>query len=323
MAALEKGQIPHAFLFSGDEGVGKKTAAGIFAMACNCVGNRAPLRTTNGERQPSENRYEAPCGTCRPCKKIISGNHPDYHIIRPAGAFIQIDQIRTLCRTLALKPYEARVRVVVISDAQKMNPESANALLKILEEPPDHTIFILTATRSADLLPTIVSRCRIIRFNPISQNGLEKLLVEKYRIKSEAAAIIAAQAGGSVTRALEIKEQNWIERRNRIISGLRHLEDQTAGAGLAFSAALANHPDKLKNTFEIMKSWYRDLAVYRYAPEKIANRDLIDEIQSVFERNPLPSVVEKIAAVEHAQWAVSANANVRLTLDALVIKLAQ
>ncbi len=323
MAALKKGQLPHAFLFSGDEGVGKKSAAGIFAMACNCAGNQAPVRRTDDDQRPSEIRNEVPCGICRPCKKITSGNHPDYHIIRPSGAFIQIDQIRTLCRTLALKPYEATVRVVVISDAQRMNPESANALLKILEEPPDHTLFILTATRSADLLPTIVSRCRIIRFNPISQNGLEKLLVETYQTEAKAAAIIAAQAGGSVTRALEIKEQNWIERRNQILSGLRQLEDKTAGAGLAFSAALASQPDQLKNAFEIMKSWYRDLAVYRYAPDKIANRDLIKEIQSVFKKYPLPSVVEKITAVEHAQWAVGVNANVRLTLDALVIKLAQ
>jgi len=123
---LHKRAIPHALLFTGIEGVGKRTTAMVFAMACNCIGN------ITGKKELSTDipAQQSPCGLCNTCRRIESNNHPDVLLIKPIRAVIRIAQIRSLCQTLALKPYEARTRVVIISDAQTMNPEAGNALLK-------------------------------------------------------------------------------------------------------------------------------------------------------------------------------------------------
>ncbi len=182
---LQKGNIPHALLFSGIEGVGKQTAAMMFAMVCNCQ----QLPVDSDQSGPGNWLMAADNCTCKSCKKIESGNHPDIHMVEPSGSFIRIDQIRSLCHALAMKPYEARMRVVIISNAQAMNPEASNALLKALEEPPDRTILIITAIQLSDILPTIVSRCQHIRFSPIPQKKLEAFLIEKQGVGPDDATI--------------------------------------------------------------------------------------------------------------------------------------
>ena len=150
-AFLKKGTIPHALLFTGIEGVGKQTAARMFAMACNCLedGRGQPQVNSGKKGLPDNYKISEPCGLCRSCRKILSNSHPDVIQIKPSGYNIRISQIRDLCGILSLKPYEAKVRVVIISAAQTMNMAAGNALLKILEEPPDRTILILTATEKS------------------------------------------------------------------------------------------------------------------------------------------------------------------------------
>ncbi|MCP4630816.1 MAG: hypothetical protein GY850_46010, partial [bacterium] len=163
---LQKGTIPHALLFTGIEGVGKERAAIAMAMACNCADNDAASdserhgTSVSGHSNTIRPIITDPCGICKSCRIIASDNHPDIIRLKPSGPTIKIDQIRSTVQTLAMKPYEARWRLVIISDAQTMNPAAGNALLKVLEEPPGRTILILVAAHTTDLLPTIVSRCQ-------------------------------------------------------------------------------------------------------------------------------------------------------------------
>lgn len=315
-AALHNNRAPHAICFSGQPGVGKKTAAVCFAMAANCTAR--PDRTSDA--QHSELRA---CGRCRSCKKIASGNHPDFHRIFPSGAYIRIDQIRHLCRSLALKPYEAAVRVVLIADAHQLNAEAGNALLKALEEPPANTVFILTAPQATDLLPTIVSRCQHLRFNPVPQAAIETYLGRTHGMDVEHAMVVASLAGGSFTRASEIADAGWVARRDRIVEALEQLGRQSVGRHLDLSEMLAQQRGNLGYIFEIMKNWFRDLSVIKYRPDLICNRDLHDRLASAEKRFTLPQLVEKTAAVESAERAIAGNANVQLTLDTLVLKLAK
>ena len=137
-AALYSGNLPHAFLFTGIDGIGKKSAAMALAMAGNCAhrltGNTVSPKTGAA---PDELHF---CGKCPACKKILSGNHPDILLVAADGPIIKVDQVRTLCARLALKPYEADTRFAIIPDAHKLNPEAGNTLLKILEEPPGQTV---------------------------------------------------------------------------------------------------------------------------------------------------------------------------------------
>ncbi len=329
-AFLQNGTIPHALLFTGIEGVGKKSVADIFATACNCTGDisenkfkrgssRAADKPSSANRQPITN----PCGRCKSCRKIESRSHPDIIRIEPSGVFIKIDQIRALCHSLAMKPYEASIRMVLISDAQAMNPAAGNALLKVLEEPPTGTILILVANHTADLLPTIVSRCRHIRFNPISRKDMESVLVSSHGLDPPNATIVAAMAGGSLSRALHMYRTNWINRRNWLIRELDSLSSKTISRLLAFSEHLAQNKADLPDALEIMKFWLRDLVIGKFYPEKIIHQDLAENVHQTAQKMSTTSLISKIETIQSTQNAIQAGTNLRLAMETMVLKLSR
>jgi DNA polymerase-3 subunit delta' len=316
---LRNGTLPHALLFTGIEGVGKRTAATEIAMALNCVDPQADKKS---RRDPSR-----ACGTCPPCRQIRSNSHPDVFTVTPENNLLRIDQIRELIRTLAMKPFSARHRVVIIARAQTMNPEAANALLKILEEPPQQTTLILTAPHRSELLPTIVSRCRRIAFEPLSSEDLHILLVEKLGMDETAVPTMLAMAGGSYSKARMLADDTWQNHRNWIIraAGLDapgELYKRPATVALAFSTQLALYKDKVHDLLDILKTWIRDLNIHPYQPGRIINRDrehLIGAIRSDMDKAHLLDLWD---AVEKAQKDIAARANLRLTLDVMALRMA-
>jgi len=312
---LNKGTIPHALLFTGIDGIGKRTAAKTLAMACNCTsGRRSPTH-------PSAPPLDPPCGQCRSCRKIESGAHPDILTLAPTDAIIRIAQVRQLCETLALKPYEARQRVVILSDAQALNPEAGNALLKILEEPPDRTLLVLTARQNSDLLPTIVSRCQHIRFGPLSASNVAKLLTTSKDLDPDTASIIAQLSHGSFTRALKLHRDNWIPRRDWLIDGLTKLPSQSVTLKLAWAAQLGQNKAHLEDALEVLQIWLRDLAVFPHNPQKIINKDLTDKIQYASQRVDPKALTARIHVLAETQKKIQANANIRLALETMVLQM--
>ncbi len=308
-AFLGRDTIPHALLFTGVDGTGKRTAALAFAMACNCTGLDRGISVD-------------PCGACRSCGKIASGNHPDIHLVAPKGAYLRIDQVRALGRDLALKPYEARVRVAILSDAHAMNPEAGNALLKLLEEPPDRTILILTAPQASDLLPTIVSRCQPVRFNPIPPSLLKDHLTDRHDMGEAEASVTAMLAGGSLARALSMKGSDAIRRRAWLLGEMTTLSEKPISSLMALAEKLSGNKETLQDHLEIIASWFRDLVVHRYAPDNLLNRDLAGQIGRRAESDPVPVLLGRVGAIQAAQRNLRSNANARLTLEVLLLQLA-
>ena len=320
-AALYRGNLPHAFLFTGIDGIGKKSAAMALAMAGNCAhrptGNTGSPKTLAA---PDELHF---CGKCPACKKILSGNHPDILLVAADGPIIKVDQVRTLCARLALKPYEADTRFAIIPDAHKLNPEAGNTLLKILEEPPGQTVFILTASQGSDILPTIVSRCQQIRFHPLSLESVQAYIQHTHDVGEETAAVMAAMAGGSTTRADAIAKSGWMARRNWIIDELEALPELPVNLCLAFSEILAKNKQWLFTAFELMKNWLRDTVVCQYAPHRIVNQDLLEQLSIKSKQADVKQLLQKIKAIEKAEKDIQSNANLRLTLDLLVLSLSK
>ena len=145
-------QSVHAYLFCGPQGPGKLSLAQICAQGMNCA---APL----GQR---------PCGKCGPCQRYLHGTYPD-HILIEGEKSIKVDDVRALIDRLSLRPYEGGRHTVIIQGADKMTPQAQNALLKTLEEPPGDAMLFLVAEKAASLLPTILSRVRLIRFSPLEE----------------------------------------------------------------------------------------------------------------------------------------------------------
>ena len=320
---FEKASIPHALLFTGLAGVGKRTTADAFAMICNCTA----ITATQGISATGSVPF-ASCGKCSSCRKIIAGNHPDILHIKPAGQYIKIAQIRGLIETLAMKPYEAQLRVVIIAEAQSLNPSAGNALLKMLEEPPDRTLLILTAPQKTDVLPTIVSRCQIVRFNPVPRESIAADLTETHNMLPENAKVLSAMADGSMNRAIELHRSGWLRYRDWLIdaSGCEEIEKistRPTGMLLAFAEKLFVRKTQVALALETMLTWLRDIIVCRHDPERVVNTDLIDKLRKVSQKMSEAVLLEKMEIILAAQKEIDANSNLRLTLEVMMLRLAR
>ena len=327
---LRNGTLPHALLFSGTAGVGKQATAVALAMACNCQGEVPEFKAEDrSDQDPVNSSGEfnlikmGACGVCKSCRKIAAGNHPDIIRIQPTGPFIKIDQIRALLQTLAMKPYEAITRVAILSETQTMNAAASNALLKILEEPPSRSMLVLIATRKSDLLPTIVSRCQHVGFNPIPNEKIASWLKNKHGLEQQAADILAAMANGSFSRARMMIRDNWLQRRKWVIEEMDRLSLQPIAHLFALAEKLSREKEALAESLEIIKVWFRDLIINQYDAEKIINCDVADIIENASQKNNLPDLLSKVDAVQETQNRLAANTNLRLTMESLLIQLAQ
>lgn len=327
---LKNGTLPHAFLFTGTEGVGKQAAAVALAMACNCQQEHSGIKAAD----PSDPALDGPsvksdwtsidsCGVCKSCKKIASGKHADIIRIQPSGSFIRISQIRELIHTLAMKPYEAKMRVVIIADAQALNEAASNALLKILEEPPQRTLLVLIATSKSGLLPTIVSRCRQVGFNPISKKNIARQLREEHELADEAAGIIAAMAAGSYSRAQAMARGNWLRKRKWLLEEIEALSLLKVGRLFALAEKLSGERQALSETLEIIKVWFRDLVIAQYDAGRIINQDVAEKIKIAARKNNVADLLSKVNAVQQVQNRLAANTNLRLAMECLLIQLAR
>jgi DNA polymerase III subunit delta' len=319
---LKCGRVPHALLFTGIDGVGKRTAAVRLAMASNCMGYLSMKRPNEMAGNP-DNFCGYPCGQCGPCLRIAAGTHPDIALIQPESEVIKIAQIRNLCRILSMKPFEGQMRVAILIDAHLMNHSAGNALLKILEEPPDQTLLILTARQASDLLPTIVSRCQHIRFNPVSRTALSEALIQHHGFDADEASTVAALAGGSFSRALAMINSVWMSQRDWLITELGRLSSSPLHVVLALSEKLSKNRDALKDVFEVMGCWFRDLLIVSCDPAKVINQDRLALVREVAGRYTANELIHCINAIKTAQTHVEARTNVRLSMDHLLLLIWQ
>ncbi|MGD9127532.1 MAG: DNA polymerase III subunit delta' [Planctomycetia bacterium] len=216
--ALDRGRLASSFLFVGPAGIGKRTFALRLAQALLC--------DTNDEAQLN------PCGACASCKQVNAGTHPDViRVEKPKDrAYIPIELLigdrdhrmqQGLCHEISLKPFKGGRKIAIIDDADLLNIEGANALLKTLEEPPPQSVLILIGTSPARQLPTIRSRCQTIRFEPLPSETVARLLVEQGVVSNDAeAAPIAERAEGSLEMATELADPALWEFRKRLFTQL-------------------------------------------------------------------------------------------------------
>ncbi len=321
-------------LFTGMDGVGRYRAAIWFAMALNCA-KKPKISFDSGDQRAFGEAEETDswpgcCGTCPACKKIQAGEHPDILHIQPAGNAIKISQIRSLGDILALKSYEAHYRFAVLENAQTMTLSAANALLKMLEEPPAGTTLVLIANKSSDLLSTITSRCQHIRFPPRPEDQIAHALATSGGIGPEAARIVAAMAGGSFQAARDTASTQWFQQRDWLIRELVQMPTNVAAFKkgiirriIAMADMLVLDPQQLINLLGIIKSWLRDLAVLPFAPERIINQDTVDQMKQMTTSVSPQVFINGFEALEKIEKQILSNANPRLALETYLIKLAQ
>ena len=306
--ALAQDLLPHAFLFTGVEGVGKKFTALTLAKVVNCH------HGANGDS----------CDQCISCRKIARGNHPDIDLIERDGPFIKIEQIRALKHRMRFKPLEGRYRVTTIINSQHLKAEAANALLKVLEEPPADNLIILTATETRALLPTIVSRCLHLPFQPLSSAEISAYLCKTHSISPERAEVIARLADGSLSRAVALLDEKKLSRRNWILETVAEIHQSRISDLLAATNRWKGDNLDLQQDLEWLKTWIRDLLVQKIkatARVDLLNSDLDNKIKAMASQMSSHQLWQFFDLVCAIQGAMGYNVNKRLSLETLLLSL--
>lgn len=231
--ALRLGRFPHALLFTGPEGIGKRLVAQRMAQAFLC------------ERH-DELEFE-PCGECPSCVQVVGGTHPDVLTVRrPEERHeLPIDAIRQLNHDLALAPMRGRRRIAIVDDADDLSEEAANAFLKSLEEPPPGSILILIGTAPELQLDTILSRCRVVRFDPLAEQDLAQILLDQQLTPDlETALALAARSEGSVSRARGLADPELGPFRRDLLDTVAHPQGFDAPGLARRMEAFANEAGK-------------------------------------------------------------------------------
>lgn len=312
--ALKRDTLHHALLIEGPVGVGRSPVARLLAMASNCDG--APL----GDLDTS------PCGACRSCVAITMGNHPDVLRLEPdadkAGGTIAVEDVREVLRKASYARYMGRRRFVVIEPAEALPPAAANALLKTLEEPPPGTHFVLIASQVASLLPTIRSRCQVVRMGPVPFDALVPWL--RARGLAEPERIAAACRGRPALALVPELVQRRTERRDALLTAL----DGDTAARIAWAQALVagkrqEWATAVDDVLDAVEDLLRDAALAAVGSNLPRAAPDVAERTAAWGARAWPDGLTRCAAaVEEARAQLAVYVAGRMVLDALAARLA-
>jgi DNA polymerase-3 subunit delta' len=314
--AVARGRVPQSLLFGGPEGVGKRAVATALAQAVNC-----PRRKQAGG--------DDACGTCPTCKRIERGQHTDVTVLDKGGeASIKILPLRErVLDVIGYRPFEAERRVYIIDPADELTTQAQDALLKTLEEPPPAAILILVTAYPDTLTPTVQSRCRRLRFGPLDEATVARLLVEREGIDPSNARALAAVSGGSIGRALATEAGDLEPDRDAALALVASARGRTAER-LAAAAKFAKHSSKRRDRealgarLAIAGSLLRDLGVIASGrAEPLANADLEDDLRQLSRAYDLTRVSDGYRAITRAQTWLDRNASPKIVADWIAVNL--
>lgn len=301
--ALQRHRVPNSLLFYGPDGVGKTVIARALAKALNCKAGK-----------------DDACGECESCKAIEAGRYPDVLAISPEKGIIKIDQMRFINQFAHLKPFSGSKRVFIIEQADKMNEESGNSLLKVLEEPPSFTHIILITNNPFLILPTIRSRCQVLAFSTIGREEIERILVER-GYPGQQAKLLSIIVGGNLERALS---SDWEEVRKSRQSAwecfLALLEGKGSSDFLSkfVFQRRAAVKDELKDEMELFATFCRDIILIKEHGEcrYLLNPDLEEALRGMEGRWSLERIERCLARTDSVLSGLSENRNLNVNLQA-------
>lgn len=307
---LANQRIRHAYLIIGPQGIGRRTLALRLAQALNCTQLVEPA---------------IPCSECRACRLIEKMQHPDFSVIQAdeAGRALKVDQIRELQRSLSLTPYEANYKIALILRFEEANPNAANALLKTLEEPPPHVIMLLTASDSEALLPTIISRCELIRLRPLSIDQVALGLQTHWGLPADRATLLAHISGGRPGYALQLSQNPEIlEQRQNQLDDILRLLSATRVERFSYAEELSKDRAALQSALQTWLTFWRDIML-RVAGSStpLTNIDHEDEILAVTEKVGLATAQDIVSKLGTSLEQIEKYINARLIAEVFMLDL--
>ena len=322
LSSIRRSSVAHAYLFAGPRSVGKTTTALALASALNCV-------------EPSSEGDA--CGRCLSCVRIEGGGDADVTVISPDGNQTRIEQMQEMIRSLNFAPLSRKFRVIIIEQADTLNPSSENCILKILEEPPPYAVLILAVRNPNILLPTIRSRCRLVRFRRARTDEIGEALRSRFDLPEEELTVIAACADGAIGRAFRMaSEPEFMEERRTVLEALKDWADGPPIISLCLAEQIRSMAKPAKNSpedetlvsnltdmLEYVLSWYADLLdlKVRGGDASVANIDCMKDLDAQVRRYTPGGLSAAVRTIMDTRRYLEGNITPQLALENMFLAL--
>ena len=307
--AVEQDKVSHAYILNGAKGSGKKMLAKLFAMTLQC-----------------ENSQLEPCGECRSCRQADSGNQPDIITIQhEKPGSISVDDIREqLNGDIMIKPYSNRYKIYIIPEADLLTVQAQNALLKTIEEPPEYAIIFLLTENADSLLPTIRSRCVMLKLRNIKDTLIKKYLMEQLHIPDYQADISAAFAQGNMGRAIMLAtSEHFNEIKEEAVQLLKYIDEMELNEIVSAIKEINKYKLEVTDYLDLLTVWYRDVLLYKATKEagKVVFGDQLTYIKEKASKSSYEGIEIILDSIEKAKTRLKANVNFDLVMELLLLTI--
>ena len=294
----------HAYLFAGPAGTGKRSVARLCAMAALCRGE--------GKR---------PCGVCGPCRRVLAGTHPDVHTVEPEKGkqMIGVDVLRGVIEEVSVRAFEDGVKALIFPEAERMTAQAQNCLLKTLEEPPQDTVFFLITDQPGAMLPTIVSRCRVIRFHPLTEQDCEKRLIALGQSPLDARRR-ARMAEGCVGQALAIDDERLalLERVTGDVFSVHRPGDVLPTINL-----YKDDKERQKMVMDLLETAVRDILLAQAGKGSLEESGYAREAVAYARTVPLAGGLQLASCVTKARMMMASNVAFASAFESVLLKISE
>lgn len=307
--AITMDKVSHAYILNGPDLSGKRMLAEAFAMTLQC-----------------EKKGTEPCMECHSCKQAIGRNQPDIiYLQHEKPNTISVDDIRTqINNDIVVKPYSSPYKIYIIDEAEKMNVQAQNALLKTIEEPPKYAIILLLTTNAETFLPTILSRCIRLDLKVVSDEKIKAYLMQKYEIPDYKADVCVAFAQGNVGKAVKLADSDdFNEIKNAAIQLIKRLDDIELYEMTAAIKQIGEYKLQINDYFDFIMIWYRDVLLYKATADanKLIFKEEIYDIKKEAAKSSYSGIEEILKALEKAKVRLNANVNFDLVIELLLLTI--
>lgn len=308
-SSIEMDRISHAYIICGEKGSGRMSLAFSFAKTLLC----------------EEGGTDA-CNTCQSCLQADTKNHPDLiYVTHEKPQVVSVDEIREqLVNTVTVKPYKSKYKVYIIDEAEKMNIQAQNALLKTIEEPPQYAVIILVTTVLDKLLPTIRSRCISLSTKPVKERDIEEYLIKNYGVDEDKARFSVEYAQGNLGKAVLLATN---EDYDKLVKSVIDLENQIYKMDMD-SIALAiercsAYKMNIAEYLDLMMMWYRDVLMLKVTgnPDRIIFKEQYSTIKEQAKYLSFNELEAKSKAIDRAKDRLNANAHLEDIMRLLIMTL--
>lgn len=283
----------------------------MFAMSLQCT-----------DREPDGDA----CGKCQSCKQAVSGNQPDIiKVTHEKPTTISVDDIREQVNNdIVIKPYSSKYKIYIIAEADMMSVQAQNALLKTIEEPPEYAVIMLLTENAEVLLPTIRSRCVMLKLRNIKDQLVKKYLMEQMEVPDYKADICVAFAQGNMGKAIALATSDYFnEIKEEAVSLLKNVDDMQVEELTEAVKKCMNYKLEINDYLDVIGIWYRDVLIYKATknPDRVVFSDQLRHIKQRASKSSYEGIETILDGIEKAKARLKANVNFELTMELLLLTI--